>query len=120
MKADVKIEKQIQSVLKNTIILDRRFLDDEQLDRNEQSRVLEEIFAVDVRDAEIKGLSSHFAPMFRGDHPVHLFIYGSTGAGKTATTLYFLKKLHNLCNKKSIDMMYIHLDLSTPKPCFRV
>lgn len=120
MQANAKIEEQIQSLLNNTIILDRRYLDDEQLDRNEQFKVLEEIFALDVRDTEIRDLSSHFAPMFRGDHPVHLSLYGKTGTGKTVTMLYFLNMLHSICRKKKIDMMYIHLDLSTPKPCFRV
>lgn len=120
MQANVKIEKQIQSLLQNTIILDRRYLDDEQLDRGEQFRVLDEIFALDVRDAEIKDLSSHFAPMFRGGHPVHLSLYGKTGTGKTVTMLYYLNMLMAICRKKKIDMMYVHLDLSTPKPCFRV
>lgn len=120
MQANVKIEKQIQSLLQNTIILDRRYLDDEQLDRGEQFRVLDEIFALDVRDAEIKDLSSHFAPMFRGGHPVHISLYGKTGTGKTVTMLYYLNMLQALCRKKKIGMMYIHLDLSTPKPCFRV
>ena len=120
MPANLKIEKQIQSLLQNTIILDRRFLDDEQLDRGEQFRVLDEIFALDVRDEEIKELSSHFAPMFRGGHPVHLSLYGKTGTGKTVTMLYYLNMLQAICRKKNIDMMYTHLDLSTPKPCFRV
>jgi len=120
MQANIKIEKQIQSLLKNTIILNRKYLDDEQLDRNEQFNVLEEIFALDVRDTEIRDLSSHFAPMFRGDHPVHLSLYGKTGTGKTVTMLYFLNMLQSLCKKKKIEMRYIHLDLSTPKPCFRV
>jgi cell division control protein 6 len=120
MQANLKIEKQIQSLLQNIIILDRRYLDDEQLDRNEQFQVLDEIFALDVRDAEIQELSSHFAPMFRGGHPVHLSLYGKTGTGKTVTMLYYLNMLQAICRKKKIDMMYIHLDLSTPKPCFRV
>ena len=120
MQVNVKIEKQIQSLLQNTIILDRRFLDDEQLERGEQFRVLDEIFALDVRDAEIQDLSSHFAPMFRGGHPIHLSLYGKTGTGKTVTMLYYLNMLQALCRKKKIDMRYIHLDLSTPKPCFRV
>ena len=120
MQVNLKIEKQIQSLLQNTIILDRRYLDDEQLDRGEQFRVLDEIFALDVRDAEIQDLSSHFAPMFRGGHPVHLSLYGKTGTGKTVTMLYYLNMLQAICRKKKIDMMYIHLDLSTPKPCFRV
>ena len=120
MQTNLKIERQIQSLLQNTIILDRRFLDDEQLDRGEQFRVLDEIFSLDVRDAEIQDLSSHFALMFRGGHPVHLSLYGKTGTGKTVTMLYYLNMLQAICRKKNIDMMYTHLDLSTPKPCFRV
>lgn len=120
MQANVKIEKQIQSVLNNTIILNRKYLDDEQLDREDQFLVLEEIFAVDVRDTEIRDMSSHFAPLFKENHPVHLSLYGKTGTGKTITVLYFLNLLQSICQKKQIDMMYLHLDLSTPKPCFRV
>jgi len=114
-----KIEKQIQTLLKNTIILNRKYLDDEQLDREEQFRVLKEIFEVDVRDREIKELSSHFAPVFRQDNPIHLSLLGKTGTGKTVTMLYFLNQLQFLCKKKKIDMKHVHLDLSTPKPCFR-
>ena len=95
-----KIEKQIQTLLKNTIILNRKYLDDEQLDREEQFRVLKEIFEVDVRDREIKELSSHFAPVFRQDNPIHLSLLGKTGTGKTVTMLYFLNQLQFLCKKK--------------------
>jgi cell division control protein 6 len=120
MLAEQKIEKQIQTILKNTIILKRRYLDDEQLYREEQFGVLKEIFDVNVRDREIKELSSHFAPVFRLDHPIHLSLLGKTGTGKTVTMLYFLNLMQNLCRKSKIELRYIHLDLSTPKPCFRV
>jgi archaeal cell division control protein 6 len=120
MTVESKIENQIQTLLKHTIILTRRYLDDEQLNRNEQFQVLKEIFDVDVRDKEIRELSSHFAPILRKDHPIHLSILGKTGTGKTVTMLYFLNLLQSLCRKKKLDLRYIHLDLSTPKPCFRV
>ena len=120
MTVNDKIEKQIQCLLKNTIILNRKFLDDEQLDRYEQFSVLKDIFDVDVRDKEIKELSSHFAPIFRNDHPVHLSLLGKTGTGKTVTMLYFLTMINNLCLKRGLEMRHVHLDLSTPKPCFRV
>jgi cell division control protein 6 len=120
MRVERKIEKQIQTQLDNTIIINRRFLDDEQLCREEQFKVLKKIFDVNVRDAEIKELSSHFAPIFRRDHPIHLSLFGKTGTGKTVTTLYFLSMLQALCKKRNIDVRHIHLDLSTPKPCFRV
>ena len=115
----VKIAQQIQHMLRNTIIKDRRFLDDEQLIRAEQLAVLEEIFNANVRDAEIKELGSHFAPILRRDHPVHLAIWGKTGTGKTLTILYFLALLQEMCQAKGIAMKHTHLDLATPRPCFR-
>jgi len=118
-RLEEKIEKQITSLLQNPIILNRKFLDDEQLDRWEQSQVLREVFEVNVRDKEIKELSSHFAPIFRNDHPIHLSIMGKTGTGKTVTMLYFLNTLQSLCKRKKIPIRHLHLDLSTPKPCFR-
>ena len=120
MLAEQKIEEQIKTILKNTIILKRRYLDDEQLYREEQFNILKEIFDVNVRDREIKELSSHFAPVFRQDHPIHLSLLGKTGTGKTVTMLYFLNLMQNLCRKSKIEFRYMHLDLSTPKPCFRV
>ena len=114
-----KIEQQIQHMLHNSIIKDRRFLDDEQLIRAEQLAVLEEIFNANVRDAEIKELGSHFAPILRGDHPVHLAIWGKTGTGKTLTILYFLALFQDMCRAKGVAMKHTHLDLSTPRPCFR-
>jgi len=119
IKLEEKIENQITNLLQNSIILNRRFLDDEQLDRCEQFRVLKDVFEVNVREKEIKELSSHFAPIFRDDHPIHLSIMGKTGTGKTVTVLYFLNMLQSLCHKKQIPIRHIHLDLSTPKPCFR-
>ena len=65
MQIEKKIEKQIQTVLGNTIIRNRRYLDDEQLNREEQFKVLQEIFDVNIRDSELKELSSHFAPILR-------------------------------------------------------
>ena len=80
-----KIKHEIQHMLQSTIIKDRRFLDDEQLIRAEQLAVLEEIFNANVRDAEIRELSSHFAPVLRGDHPVHLAISSFNTSSSTCT-----------------------------------
>jgi len=114
-----KIVGQIQHMMQHAVIKDRRFLDDEQLIRAEQLEVLEEIFNANVRDAEIKELGSHFAPVLRSDHPVHLAIWGKTGTGKTLTTLYFLGLLADMCRDEGIQFRHEHLDLSTPRPCFR-
>ena len=114
-----KIRAQIQHMVSSAIIRDRRFLDDEQLIRSEQLAVLEEVFNTNVRDAEIKELSSHFAGILRGDHPCHIAIWGKTGTGKTLTLSYFLSLLAEMCSQQNIPLRHIHLDLSNPRPCFR-
>jgi len=114
-----RIVSQIQHMAQNAIIRDRRFLDDEQLIRSEQMAVLEEIFNANVRDAEIRELSSHFAEILRGGHPVHLATWGKTGTGKTLTLSYFLNLLGQMCRAEDVPMRHEHLDLSAPRPCFR-
>jgi len=118
-KIRTKILSQIQHMVGCAIIKDRRFLDDEQLILAEQLAVLEEIFNANVRDTEIKELSSHFAGILRGDHPCHMAIWGKTGTGKTLTLSYFLNLLSQMCLAKNIPIRYEHLDLSNPRPCFR-
>ena len=118
-KVRTKILSQIQHMVSSAIIKDRRFLDDEQLIKAEQLAVLEKIFNANVRDAEIRELSSHFAAILRGDHPCHLAIWGKTGTGKTLTLSYFLNLLSEMCVAKNIPIRHEHLDLSNPRPCFR-
>lgn len=114
-----KMEGQMRSMRDHGVILDRRYLDDEQLIRAEQHAVLEEVFNANVRDREIREISCHFAPMLRGDHPVHLALWGKTGTGKTVTMNYFLNFLQQLCRKEKIPLRHVHLDLTTSRPCFR-
>jgi cell division control protein 6 len=114
-----KMVSRIQHMASHAIIKDRRFLDDEQLIRSEQLAVLEEIFNANVRDAEIQELSSHFAGILRGDHPCHLAIWGKTGTGKTLTLTYFLNLLAEMATAQNVPVRHEHLDLSTPRPCFR-
>jgi len=109
----------IQHMLKHAVIKDPRFLDDEQLIRAEQLALIEEIFNASVRDTEIEELSSHFAGILRGDHPCHLAVWGKTGTGKTLTLTYFLNLLTELAKSRQVDVRHVHLDLSTPQPCFR-
>ena len=88
-----KIAHKIDHMIDCAVIKHRRFLEDEQLIKSEQLTVLEEIFNTNVRDKEIMELSSHFAGIFRKDHPCHIAIWGKTGTGKTLTLTYFLKLL---------------------------
>lgn len=114
-----RMRAKIQQVVDHSVIRDRRYFDDEQLLRSEQLAVLEEIFNANVRDAEISEISSHFAPVLRNDHPMHLALWGKTGTGKTLTMRFFLNLLAEMCQERKIPLRDIHLDLSTPRPCFR-
>ena len=119
MDVKTKIVDQMQRMVDHALIRDRRFLDDEQLIRSEQLTVLEEIFNANVRDREIREISSHFAPVLRQDHPVHLALWGKTGTGKTLTMSYFLGLLAGMCRQRKIALRHAQLDLATPRPCFR-
>ena len=114
-----RIQNHIQTLLRHQIIKDRRYLDDEQLDRESQFQVLQAIFDDNVRSREINEITAHFAPIFQNDHPVHLSILGKMGTGKTVTILYLLHLLDQLCRQRAIPSQHVHLDLTTPKPCFR-
>lgn len=114
-----KILHALEHKIHHAIIVNRRYLDDEQLLCSEQLEVLEEIFNANVRDVEIRELTDHFAPIFRDDHPVHLTLWGQTGTGKTLTLRFFLGLVEKMCQKKHIPIRVVHLDLSIPRPCFR-
>ena len=118
-KARMKVTTRIRHMVDSAIIKNRRYLEDEQLIKSEQLDVFDEIFNANVRDAEVKELSSHFAPLLRDDHPCHIAIWGKTGTGKTLTIMYFLKLLSEICHTEKIPMRHVHLDLSNPRPCFR-
>ncbi len=114
-----KVLERIRHMAEHAIIRDRRFLDDEQLVKSEQLALLDQIYAANVRDAELQELSSHFAGILRGDSPVHLAVWGKTGTGKTLTLTYFLNLLSEMAVAEGIAVRHQHLDLSTPRPCFR-
>ncbi len=114
-----RMADRIRHMATHAIVKDRRFLDDEQLIQSEQLAVLEEIFNANVRDAEIQELSSHFAGILRRDHPCHLAIWGKTGTGKTLTLIFFLNLLAEMARAQNVPIRHEHLDLSTPRPCFR-
>ena len=97
MNVKKRIVDRFEHMLDHAVIEDRRFLDDEQLILAEQLVVLEEIFNANVRDREIQEISSHFAPILRRDHPVHLALWGKTGTGKTLTMCYFVVPEKGTC-----------------------
>ena len=112
-------DEHIETAASSSIINDRRFLDDEQLIRSEQTELLEAVFNAKIRDPEINELTYHFADIIRGHNPMHLTVWGKTGTGKTLTIQYFLNLMARSCKRRAIPFRREHLDLSTPRPCFR-
>lgn len=110
---------QMSRMIRYKVIKNRRFLDDEQLMQAEQMKVVEEVFNANVREEELKELSCHFSGILCNDHPTHLAIWGKPGTGKTLTCQFFLKLLSEKCFQEKIPLIYKHLNLSTPRPCFQ-
>ena len=82
-----RIEEQLQCIHQERIVINRRYLDDEQLERHEQFKVLDTILDVDVRSKEIGELTRHFAPVLGGDHPVQGNFEYPAGAGNRTTEI---------------------------------
>lgn len=100
------------------LILNRVFLDDENLPEAERVAVLQEVFHRNIRLKQIERLAKLLAPVGTGHSPPHVLIYGPTGTGKSVTCLHFLSAMRTLCVSKNIPFQYFHLDLTTPRTCF--
>jgi len=85
MNPELIIEQKINAAIKNKIILNHKYLDDEQLSIDEQSDVLKSIFDKEIRDKEINDILNHFTPIFTGGHPISLSVVGKTGVGKSVS-----------------------------------
>ena len=114
-----KLFDEMESVADHDIIVNARYLNDEQLIHSEQLQVFEEIFNANVRNNEMTQLSRHFAPILKDNHPTHLALWGKTGTGKTLTMRFFMGILAEMCKKKKIPLRLEHLNLATSRPCFR-
>jgi cell division control protein 6 len=114
-----KLLDEMENVAYHDIIVNARYLNDEQLIHSEQIQVFEEIFNANVRNNEMTQLSRHFAPILKANHPTHLALWGKTGTGKTLTMRFFMGILAEMCRKKKIPLRLEHLNLATSRPCFR-
>ena len=62
------------------------------------------------RENEIRRVGSVLAQVLRGSRPNNLFIYGLTGTGKTAVTLYVLRRLVEKARQLGIDVGYVYVN----------
>ena len=96
IKARVRMAGSMRNMRDHAVIMNRRFLDDEQLIRSEQLAVLEEIFNANVRDREMREISCHFAPVLRRDHPYHLALWGKQQNIKTLSRQFHSKRFTHM------------------------
>ncbi len=62
------------------------------------------------REREIRHVASVLAPALRGSKPNNLFIYGLTGTGKTAVTLYVLRRLEAKAKQLGVPVRYAYVN----------
>jgi len=62
------------------------------------------------REEEIRRVGSVLAQALRGSRPNNLFIYGLTGTGKTAVTLYVLKRLVGKARQLGVEVGYVYVN----------
>ncbi len=62
------------------------------------------------REEEIRRVGSVLAQALRGSRPNNLFIYGLTGTGKTAVTLYVLKRLREKARQLGVPVDYVYVN----------
>lgn len=72
------------------------------------------------RDEQVEKLSSILAPLFRGERPSNVFIYGLTGTGKTAVVKFVLMKFKEYVSKVGRDFNYVYINCRHDDTTYRV
>lgn len=72
------------------------------------------------RDEQVSKISSILAPIFRGERPSNIFIYGLTGTGKTAVVKYVLMKFEEYTDKFGRPFKYSYINCRYDDTTYRV
>ncbi len=72
------------------------------------------------RENEIRKLGSIVAQALKGQRPSNVFIYGLTGTGKTAVTLYVLRRLERKARELGVDVRYVYINTRQHDTPYRV
>ncbi len=72
------------------------------------------------RDNKFEELAKILAPALRGGAPSNIFIYGTTGTGKTAVTKQVLAKLKERAESRSLAFKYSYLNCQHVDTKYRV
>jgi cell division control protein 6 len=112
------IESIHQLKQKRSIILNRTYLDDENLPDYERTEVLNQVFNQNIREKQIRRIIDHLSPILDGVQPQSALIYGPTGSGKTVSLMRVLSSFSNIAKQRQVRFRYAYIDLTTPKTSF--
>ena len=112
------IESIHESQKGKSIILNKMYLDDENLPEDERTAVLKEIFNRNIREKQVARIVAHLSPVLDGSHPQSALIYGPTGSGKTVTLIHILSSFEKVASDHGIEFKYAYIDLTAPKTSF--
>lgn len=88
----------------NTIFKDKRILQSNYTPEN-----------IPHREEQINQIAKILAPSLKLQKPSNLFIYGTTGTGKTLSVKHVLKKIKSLCEEKSISLQIFYINCKLKK-----
>lgn len=112
------IESIHESQKGKSIILNKMYLDDENLPEDERTAVLKEIFNRNIREKQVTRIVAHLSPVLDENHPQSALIYGPTGSGKTVTLIHILSSFEKVASGHGIGFQYAYIDLTAPKTSF--
>lgn len=72
------------------------------------------------REEEIRSLGSVLAQALKGSRPSNVFIYGLTGTGKTAVTLYVLRRLVAKARSIGVNVLYAYVNTRQRDTAYKV
>ncbi|MHA1224033.1 MAG: ORC1-type DNA replication protein [Candidatus Heimdallarchaeaceae archaeon] len=72
------------------------------------------------RDDKFEELAKILAPALRGGTPSNIFIYGTTGTGKTAVTKHVLNKLEQKAKSRNLAFKYSYMNCQHVDTKYRV
>jgi len=93
-----------------------KFLDKDSLFLNKKA--LQETYTPETllhRDSEIKKIAEILAPCLRNEKPSNLFIYGTTGTGKTVSMKYIIHQLMAIANEREISFKALYVNCKIKK-----
>ena len=115
-------EKLIETIHRSrkgkSIILNKLYLDDENLPDYERTLVLNQVFNQNIREKQISRIIAHLSPILDGVLPQSALIYGPTGSGKTVTLFRVLSSFRKVAARHEVRFRFAYIDLTSPKTSF--